>query len=139
MSTRARTALWCLALLPLPACTAVATPTPTSPLPKVIVSMFSGRQDPSFTLTREQADALTACLADGTAAATGSPPEGLGFRYFTVAGLRAHPLLLGVDGAWSDEGGRVTPVALCAAGFAILRSAATAALDADVAAAIPKP
>jgi len=120
-------------LLPLAAC----SPAPAAPLPKVGVSMFSGRPDPSFTLTREQADALSSCLKTGRALPHGRLPEGLGFRYFNVAGLEAAPLLVGLDGAWLDQGGEPTPVALCASGFSILRDAAVGALSSDVSAAIP--
>jgi len=100
--------------------------------------MYSGRPDPSFTLTREQADALSACRKTGGSLPAGTLPDGLGFRYFAVAGLEAAPLLVGVDGAWLDDGGPPTPVALCPEGFSILRKAAVSALGSAEAAAIPE-
>jgi len=122
-------------MLPLAACSSPAT---AVPLPKVEVAMYSGRPDPSFTLTREQADALSACRRTGTAVTAGTLPDGLGFRYFDVIGLDSAPLLVGVDGAWLDKGGAPTPVALCPEGFSILRKAAIGALGADESAGIPK-
>jgi len=122
-------------MLPLAACSSPAT---AVPLPKVEVAMYSGRPDPSFTLTREQADALSACRRTSTSVTAGTLPEGLGFRYFDVIGLDSAPLLVGVDGAWLDKGGAPTPVALCPEGFSILRKAAIGALGADESAGIPK-
>lgn len=101
--------------------------------------MFSGRPDPSFTLTREQADALSACRRSGTGASAGALPDGrLGFRFFDVIGLETSPLLVGVDGAWLDQRGTLAPVALCPDGFAILRDAAVGALPGDVSGALPQ-
>jgi hypothetical protein len=107
-------------------------------LPKVQVVMFSGRPDPSFTLTREQSDALSGCLATGTEKPAGVLPEPLGFRFFDVTGLVSAPLLVGVEGAWLDKGGPPTPVALCPEGFSILRTAAVAALGSEEVGAIPE-
>ena len=125
-------------LVPLAACSPEPAPASTYALPRVGVAMYSGRPDPWFTLTREQADALSACRSTGTAKPTSQPPDGLGFRYFHVSGLEAAPLLVGVDGAWLDQHGTPTPVALCAGGFSILRTAAIRALGSDEAAGIPK-
>jgi hypothetical protein len=134
MDRAGRACLLAVLLLPLTAC----SPAPAVQLPKVEVAMYSGRPDPSFTLTREQADALSACRGTGTALPSGTLPDGLGFRYFDVSGLEADPLLVGVDGAWLDKGGKPTPVALCPEGFSILRAAAVAALGSAEAAAIPE-
>jgi hypothetical protein len=131
-------------VLPLAACSTAPAPapvpaSPTAPLPKVEVAMYSGRPDPSFTLTREQADALRACRGTGTAKPAGPiPDERLGFRFFDVIGLESAPLLVGVDGAWLDKGGEPTPVALCPDGFSILRDAAVKALPSDVSGALPE-
>ena len=135
MSRAGAAALVAVMMLPLAACGSPAT---AVPLPKVEVAMYSGRPDPSFTLTREQADALSACRRTGTSVTAGTLPEGLGFRYFDVIGLDSAPLLVGVDGAWLDKGGAPTPVALCPEGFSILRKAAIGALGADESAGIPK-
>ena len=135
MSRAGAAALVAVMMLPLAACGSPAT---AVPLPKVEVAMYSGRPDPSFTLTREQADALSACRRTGTAVTAGTLPDGLGFRYFDVIGLDSAPLLVGVDGAWLDKGGAPTPVALCPEGFSILRKAAIGALGADESAGIPK-
>jgi hypothetical protein len=117
---------------------AACSPAPAGPLPKVSVAVFSGRPDPVFTLTPEQADALRACRKTGTAKETGTLPEGLGFRFFAITGFEAAPLLVGVDGAWLDQGGQPTPVALCPEGFTILRKAAVEALGSEEAASIPE-
>jgi len=130
-------------VLTLAACSATPAPlpVPASPaagLPKVEVTMYSGRPDPVFTLTRAQADALSACRRTGTDIAAGTlPDERLGFRFFDVIGLEAAPLLVGVNGAWLDKGGEPTPVALCPEGFSILRTAAVTALGSDEARGIP--
>jgi hypothetical protein len=100
--------------------------------------MYSGRPDPFFTLTREQADALGACLTTGGSLPAGTLPDGLGFRYFAVTGLETAPLLVGADGAWLDKGGPPTPVALCPEGFSLLRKAAVEALGSEQVGAIPK-
>ena len=125
----------CLALLlPLAACSAAA-----SPLPKVGVSMYSGRPDPApFSLTREQAEAFSACLKAGTVKTTAPVPGELGFRFFSVTGLEPYAILVGVDGAWLDKAGIPTPIAVCPSGFSILRTAAGQALGQAEAGGIPE-
>jgi hypothetical protein len=100
--------------------------------------MYSGRPNPSFTLTREQADALSACVKSGGTPTAARFPDGLGFDFFDVIGLEAAPLLVGVEGAWLDKGGQPTPVALCQEGFSILRTAAVEALGSEEVGAIPE-
>jgi hypothetical protein len=121
-------------MLPLAACSSPVA----VPLPTVQIVMYSGRPNPSFTLTREQADALDACLKSGGSLPKGTVPDGLGFSFFDVIGLAAAPLLVGVDGAWLDRGGEPTPVALCPSGYSILRNAAVAALGSEQVGAIPE-
>jgi putative hemolysin len=134
--TRGGTAsLLAIMMLPLAAC---SSPAPAVPLPTVQIVMYSGRPNPSFTLTKEQADALDACLKTGGSLPKGTVPDGLGFSFFDVMGLAAAPLLVGVEGAWLDKGGPPTPVALCPEGFSILRTAAVAALGSEEVGAIPE-
>lgn len=132
--TRTGTALCLVLLLPLVACSTAA-----GPPPKVAISMYSGRPDPApFSLTAEQAEALTACLKAGTVTTTAPVPTGLGFRYFSVTGLDPHSLLVGVEGAWLDGTGGPAPIAFCPSGFSILRTAAVKALGEAEAAPIPE-
>ena len=122
-------------MLPLAAC---SSPVAAVPLPTVQIVMYSGRPNPGFTLTSEQADALSGCLKSGGSLPTGTVPDGLGFSFFDVIGLAAAPLLVGVEGAWLDKGGPPTPVALCPSGYSILRTAAVAALGSEEVGAIPE-
>ena len=105
----------------------------------VVVSMYSGREDPTFTLAVAQVDELEACLTDAAAqSADEAAPDGLGFRYFEVRGLGDSPLLVGTGGAWRGDGGVATPVAVCDDAFAVLRRAAVANLPASEVSAIPE-
>ena len=134
--TRGGTAsLLAVMMLPFAAC---SSPGPAAPLPTVQIVMYSGRPNPSFTLTREQADALDACLKTGGSLPKGAVPDGLGFSFFDVMGLATAPLLVGVEGAWLDGGGEPTPVELCPTGYSILRAAAVAALGSEEGGAIPE-
>ncbi len=56
---------------------------------QVTAEMFSGRPDPSWTLTDDESTRLVRCLAGGTTGGppAGWPPDNLGFRRFRVDGL----------------------------------------------------
>jgi len=111
------------------ACTGPAEKPAQAEAVRVSVSMYSGREDPVFTLSKVAADALRACLEGPSAKVRPTPfPDGLGFRYFVVTGATESATLVGIDGAWVGSVKDATPVPICDEGFSILRRAAAASL-----------
>jgi hypothetical protein len=97
--------------------------------------MFSGRTDPTFRLTPQQAGALRDCLASDEPVGAPSPFDGLGFRYFEVEGVGERKVLVAKNGAWTADG---KPISVCPAAYSILRTAAATALPKDAVQNIPE-
>lgn len=111
---------------------------------QVVADMFSGRPDPSWTLTHDETTRLIGCLSGGEIAGPpATPPRGgLGFRRFRVSGLAA-PLSYSTASvtaaaviAEPDSGPRV--VTGCAGAYDLLRDSAKAHLSDSDFLAIPE-
>jgi hypothetical protein len=82
---RRRAVAIALAALLVAACGSTTSPGPTGESTSVALGIYSGRPDPTWTLTEAQAAELSRRLGH-LAPAVGTPPEGgLGYRGFTIA------------------------------------------------------
>lgn len=159
MTTTARSVLPILVVAALAACAGpnVETGPPSSLAPTVVASastapdivvdlgIYSGRPDPSWTLTDAQAASLLGAIA-ALPVATGTPPEGgLGYHGFgvvlrqpgradeTVVAYRSTVAPPGVDPRpYRSDPGRTVERLLLDTGRAMLTSAEIAAVEADL-------